>query len=172
MKKIPQRFLPALYHILAWLAGLCLGLAGASIGKEVIWHYSEIKNYLNGYRPMRVNLASEAPNWISIGVCCVVSMICFIILHRRKAWRVIPKDSVPKRYRFERPAVLILGVSTGAFFRIVGGITALQFEMSAMRQNGELVLGCAYSSKELLVCLIACLVALACTFFVDTTDQK
>lgn len=158
--------------LLALLCGLGIGLAGASIGKEVLWHYSEIKNYLNGYRPMRVNLASEASNWILIGVCCVVSVICFIILHRRKAWRVIPRDSVPKRYRFERPAVLIPGVSTGAFFRIVGGITALQFEMSAMQQNGELVLGCAYSIKELLVCLIACLVALACTFFVDTTDQK
>lgn len=82
-----------------------LGLAGASIGKEVIWHYYEIKNYLNGY-PMRVNMTGEAPNWILIGVCCVVSVICFIILHRRKAWRAIPKDSVPKRYRFELPAVL------------------------------------------------------------------
>lgn len=157
--------------LLALLCGLGIGLAGASIGKEVIGHYYEIKNYLNGY-PMRVNMTGKAPNWILIGVCCVVSVICFIILHRRKAWRAIPKDSVPKRYRFELPAVLILGVSTGVFFRIVGGVTVLQFEMSAMRQNGELVLGCAYSIKELLGCLIACLVALACTFFVDTTDQK
>lgn len=157
--------------LLALLCGLGIGLVGASIGKEVIWHYHEIKNYLNGY-PMRVNMTGEAPNWILIGVCCVISVICFIILHRHKAWLIIPSDSVPKRYRFVRPALLVMGTSMGVLFRVTGGIVSLMFEMNAMRRNGEMVLGCAASIKEMLVCSIACLIILACIFFVDTTEQK
>ncbi|MDU4784419.1 MAG: hypothetical protein E6X92_01220 [Clostridiaceae bacterium] len=167
MNKLNSKCLPALYHALAWLCGLCLGLAGASIGKEVIWHYYEIKNYLNGYRPMRVNLTGEAPNRILIGVCCLISVICCIILHRKREWRVIPSDSAPKRYRFARPALLVMGTSMGVLFRVTGGIVSLMLKMSAMRRNGEMVLGCAASIKELLVCAAACIVIIVCIFFVD-----
>lgn len=99
------------------------------VKKELVWHYYDIINYLDGYTSMRVDMTGEASNWILIGVCCVVSMICFIILHKRKAWWVILRNPAPKRYRFERIAMLILGTSIGVLFRITGGIAALQFEM-------------------------------------------
>ena len=157
MKKLNQKELSLIYHALAWTAGLCLGVAAASVGQELIWHYGDIINYIHGFTSMP-DLISDLQNLMMIGAACAISLICFIVLHRAHAWRSL---------LIGRIAMLLMGFSMGIFFRIAGGIAALQFEMSAMRQNGELVLGCAYSAKELEVCIAALLLAFVCTFFTD-----